>query len=359
MFSVRVDVNTERAGHADAVLVLADALSDWTDAVRQLAAADAGTDLEFQFDGRWYQVKVTTASTVRPQDVDSLTPRALDGGLIRVLIADRIPQVSREALSRLGWSWLDRRGHLRLRAPGLLVDRELLPQNDLVKTSRGRAWREVAFALLALPNDATGVRPLARSLDLSPASVSQQLQALRAADLLNRHGRALLPELFWELSGRWPVKTVPLQHEPRSGDPAGLDGFSPDLDGSAGTPGTPVGTPGWALSGTLAAVHWGAPIATSSVWPPDFLLPTPGQVSRAQRLLRPAADWASRGCTVAVTPVRQAVLQRFEPPDGQPALGTQWLLAHPVAVALDLSQDRARGREILAGWTPAGFRRVW
>jgi hypothetical protein len=36
-------------------------------------------------------------------------------------------------------------------------------------------------------------------------------------------------------------------------------------------------------------------------------------------------------------------------------------VAHPVVVALDVAQDRARGREIVAAWDPTdlGVIRVW
>lgn len=271
-----------------------------------------------------------------------------------MLVADRIPEAAREALNELGWSWLDLRGHLRLRASGVLIDRQAPPHETAPRQAAGRAWREVAFALLAREEEAVGIRPLARLLGLSPASVSQQLSALQATNLLDRHGRALVPELFWELAGRWRPESAPLLREPQPGDPQPL-GLG--LAGSHGTPGIPVGPPGWALTGTLAAAVWGAPVAVSADWPPDFLVPSTDQVARAQRVLRVSPDWSSRACTVAASPVRN--VPRYEPPNSQPAPGTPWLLAHPVAVALDLAQDGARGAEILSDWRPEGFRRVW
>jgi len=33
--------------------------------------------------------------------------------------------------------------------------------------------------------------------------------------------------------------------------------------------------PGWALTGTLAAVAYGAPVAARSDYPPEFYVPTP------------------------------------------------------------------------------------
>jgi hypothetical protein len=43
--------------------------------------------------------------------------------------------------------------------------------------------------------------------------------------------------------------------------------------------------------------------------------------------------------------------------EARPPVHQRWPLAHPVAVALDLAQDRARGREILDDWSPP--ERVW
>lgn len=273
-----------------------------------------------------------------------------------LLVAERIPQAARTALAERGWSWLDLRGHLRLRAPGVFIDRQVAPREAAPRQSTGRAWREVAFALLTLKDDAHGVRPLARLLGLSPASVSQQLSALHQANLLDRAGRALVPELFWELAGRWKADPMPLLRQPQPGDPHAL-GLG--LDGPPVAQGVAVGTPGWALTGTAAAVAWGAPIAASQDWPPDFLVPSPEQAMRAKRVLGAAPDWQTRACTIALSPVRQAILQRYEPLTSPAVAGAPWRLAHPVAVALNLAQDKARGAEVLVDWQADGFRRVW
>lgn len=349
VFTVQVDVNSGQA----AVEALHTALTSSGVDITAAPASDSGADILLNLDGRVVALQVKTAGTVRPADVAAL-PRADSGAVVRVLVAHRIPQPARDALREAGWSWLDLRGHLRLRASGVLIDSQVQLDQPAPRQAAGRSWREVAFALLARQDEAVGVRPMARLLGLSPASVSQQLSTMQKANLLDRQGRALVPELFWELAGRWQTQAVPLLREPQPGDPQSL-GLG--LAGSHGTPGIPVGEPGWALSGTAAAAAWGAPVAASQNWPPDFLLPSPQHVARAQRLLRVSPDWSSRACTVAASPVRD--LLRYEPPDSQPAPGTHWLLAHPVAVALDLAQDRARGTEILADWHPEGFRRVW
>ena len=37
----------------------------------------------------------------------------------------------------------------------------------------------------------------------------------------------------------------------------------------------------------------------------------------------------------------------------------RWRFAHGLFAALDLAQDRARSTEVLAGWEPKEFARVW
>ena len=60
--------------------------------------------------------------------------------------------------------------------------------------------------------------------------------------------------------------------------------------------------------------------------------------------------------TVRVAPVPAVVKNRVDL-DANP---TEWPLAHPLFVALDLAQDVDRGREILSTWTPnEGWTRVW
>ena len=321
------------------------------------SGADPTHDLVLDFDGRALAVDIKRASVVSPAHVQALSEYvASESSAIPMLVADRISEAARRLLRERGWSWLDLRGHVRIRGAGLLVDTSFRPRAEVpVPRSAGRAWREVCFALLREPQMPVGVRALARQLELSPAAVSGALAQMREASLLDREDRPLLPELFWALAERWEVKRVALTRPPQ---PQDLD-LELGLEGSQGTAGIPTGTPGWALTDTLAAVAYGAPLGVGSGWPPDFYVPDAIVLRRAVRVLGQANNWDDRGATAAVAPVRQVCQLRQEPPEDQ-VPGTHWLLADPLAVALDLAQDTSRGVEVLRDWTPLRrTARVW
>ena len=87
------------------------------------------------------------------------------GSRVRVVVADRIGEQSRQALQDAGWSWLDLRGTLHVQAPGVLVHAQVPsawerpgPRNPLAAP----AGLAVACALLATPADEHTVRGLAR-----------------------------------------------------------------------------------------------------------------------------------------------------------------------------------------------------
>lgn len=317
-----------------------------------MSAIDGG-DVRLDLDGRLLTLEIRRASVVTPAHVQALPHQTTGASRIPVLVGDRISAAARALLHERGWSWLDLRGSVHLRAPGVLLDTTVRPRTDVPSPrSGGRAAREVCFALLRQPQAVVGVRALASRLQLSPASVSAALAQLRAASLVDRQNRPLLPELFWFLADHWDVQRVALSREPVPGDPDLDLGFPDAADDVV------VDKPGWALTDTLAAVAYGARLAGSE-WPPDFYVPDALLLRRAVRVLGRAKDWDDRGATAAVPPVRQVCLVRYEPPpDIVP--GTHWLLADPLAVALDLAQDTARGLEILEGWTPPDWvSRVW
>jgi len=253
------------------------------------------------------------------------------------LVADRITSEAREMLDDAGWGWLDRRGHLRLRAPGVLIDtsvepsaREDAPPSEPI---RGRAGLAVAYRLLTSPTEA--VSPTRSGLTFAPSTISEAVSRLRETSLLEEDGTPLLPELFWVVADEWRTDRVWLAREPSADEANGND-----LEAS-----------GWCVSGTVAAVEWGAPVVSTVGAPPDLYVPGPAARNIAARRYGTARDPYEAAASVAVAPVSDVTAHR-EPPRSQP-----WPLAHPVAVALDLAQDRARGREILKDWSPP--ERVW
>ena len=246
----------------------------------------------------------------------------------------------RADLNAAGWSWLDRRGHLRLRAPGVFVDTDVPALSGVAAGPRaplaGRAGRTVAYQLL-LDACEGSARPLSPTKDapllhLAPSSVSVALADLRDAGLADRDGNATVPELFWELASAWTVEWTWLAVAPPA--PAELD------------------VPGWRRGGTAAAVALGAPAVTAGEHAVHLYVPSKVEATLEAR--RRGVVPGPSEAAIAVAPVPQIC--------DSPAAGIDsdgWPLAHPVAIALDLAQDVARGREILSDWEPAGRARVW
>jgi hypothetical protein len=197
--------------------------------------------------------------------------------------------------------------------------------------------------MLARQPDAA-VRTVARAVGRAPSTVSEVLKALRAEDLLTPRGEVAVPELFWEVAAVWrpasaDAATVQL---PRPADRTLAKSLRLGIED--------VAAPGWALTDTMAAAGYGAPVVVTSGHPLDFYVPDETTFRRARALLPPEASFAT--ATVRVAPV-PAVCSRREDAE------TTWPLAHPLFVALDLAQDAGRGREILEQWTPRRWRRVW
>ncbi len=279
---------------------------------------------------------------------------------LQVLVADRISAAARAELNRRGWGWLDLRGHLHIAGHGVFIDAEVPPITARTRRGdplSGAVGLEVACTLLLDPAAGHGVRDLARRLSRSPSTVSEVLGAFREQRLVTREGGAAIPDLFWEAASAWKSDEVHLAEHPRLGD--GSVNAALRLGSDVGE-----SQPGWALTGTLAASIYGAPVAAKSDFPPDFYVPDPDTVRRATRLLGVAADAAHRRASIRAAPVAMVCAQRVDPTSGMARVWSQasepWLLAKPLFVALDLALDPGRGREILDGWTPpAPWQRVW
>ncbi len=270
-----------------------------------------------------------------------------------VVVADRITADGRDVLRRAGWGWLDLRGHLRLVGPGLLIDSDVPALSRTVPDRSGLVGQvgvELAALLLLDPRASIGVRAAAAALSRAPSSISEAFRALHAMDLVDAERRPAVPALFWELAGRW---------KPVSHDLAGLPGAGRGRDNAALHMGTDdvESTTGWALTDTVAAAVYGAPVGMRADHPPDFYVPDQGTLRRAVQVLGPAATSSARAGRVRVAPVSAVCARRVD--------ATTWAneerpLAKPLFVALDLAQDPGRGREILDGWVPRKpWDRVW
>ena len=200
------------------------------------------------------------------------------------------------------------------------------------------------------PHRTYGVREAATEIARAPSSVSQELARLREAGLVNSRQLPVLPDLFRALARRWRPESIDVASLPESGTERPRDPMSAALRlGFA----DPEREPGWALSDTLAAIAYGAPWNTSGAYPPEFYVPDRAAMRRARQLLGGTTSRENRAATLRVSPVPLITDRRV-------GWDTEWPLAHPLFVALDLAQDPDRGSEALAAWDPPRrWQRVW
>jgi hypothetical protein len=281
-------------------------------------------DVRFDID----VVPVAYGTAARAEDVVARLP---DTRRVPVLVADRVTADARDRLADAGWGWLDRRGSLRVRGPAVLIDTNVpaavRPGQAPDDPVRGRAGIAIAYRLLTHPSEPMSTTR--SGLGFAPSTISDALKRLRSAGLVDGDGLPVIPELFWVLSERWTPERTWLTEEP--------DAKASDAAG-------------WCVSGTVAAAELGAPIVSAGATP-DLYVPGPVVVTIAARRYGVARDAGVAAASIAVAPAREVT-------DGaRPPVLQSWPLAHPVAVALDLAQDRARGREILDDWSPP--ERAW
>ncbi len=325
----------------------------------------ASPDLVFlDVDGRLVAVQLVRMAGPTPAQVSDLAgirEPSVSTNTLHVLVANRITDAVRAQLRSHGWGWLDLRGHIHLAGNGVFVDAQVPPVNDRAGRSdafSGTVGLEVACELLLRPGIPRGVRELSRILSRSPSIVSEVLSALRLDGLAKADSTAVLPDLFWATANAWRIRDVPPALPiPQAGEASVNAALQLGFDDV-------TSAPGWALAGTLAAAVYGAPVAARSDYPPDFYVPSATILKRATRLLGVAPDPSRRRANIRIAPVPAVCAQRVDAADSEArewASGnTEWPLADPLFVALDLATDPGRGREILDGWTPPRqWQRVW
>lgn len=331
----------------------------FTDAVNALGLhvsgpmpPDSTADVVLDLGGHHIPIELQYRSTLTPHEASRLLYKSADipSSHVQILVADRITAATRDMLNNAGVGWLDLRGHLRMTGAGIFVDTEVpatITRPERSDAFSGTAGIEVACRLLLRPNDAPRVRELARELNRSPSTISEILKLLRDQRLIDRDGRPVVPDLFWEVVKPWQAKPIAIAQYPHpTGDSRLAGALQLGLE-------QVESTTGWALTDTLAAVEYNAPIAAGSAYPPDFYVPTNAIAKRAVQVFGEASGWNSRRATVRVAPISAVCDTRVES-DGA------WPLAQPLFVALDLASDPERGREILEGWTPPPqWHRVW
>ena len=296
---------------------------------------------------------VTVCSRADSAFVGAVISRSLQTPWDRVVVvADRIPLDARDALAEAGISWYDRRGHLQLTGQGIYIDVTVKPDPRPATTTaegiRGRSGLAYATAVLLSPQEPRSLRAIARASELSAPSISTASAALRRAALVTEEGRPLIPDLFWALADAWNPRFVHLG--------GSLHDF---LDKEAGRPvlGAAL-TPGWALTGDIAARAWGASLVLRPTAAPAFYVPDLYALRVARRFLGDATH-ESHSCSIAVAPTPLACSTRVSRASAAVTEYGHFLFAPPLFPALELAGDLARGREILSEWSPPGDSRVW
>jgi len=332
-------------------------LADSVDAVRaaleeagiqidtRRVTANPGTALHLLVDGRplTLLLEITSYCTGRRAEevVARQSRRRRDEG--HLLVAERITTDGRTILTDAGWSWLDRRGRLHLRGAGVRVDIDVAPLGRAASSPSslapitGRGGKAVAYWLCAHPGRALSPTRSAPELGFAPSTISVAVRQLADAGLAGDDGAAIVPELFWELAGVWRTDRTWLAAAP---------------DPQHHQPADPL-APTWRRTGTAAAARYGAPVVTPGGEPIALYVPGPVDVSIALRR-HGAAEPGTGAAVVSVAPVTAATAG---PDDVDVPIIEGWSAAPLLAVALDLAQDRARGREILMDWDVPGA--VW
>lgn len=249
-----------------------------------------------------------------------------------LVVADRITADARELLTAAGWSWLDRRGRLHLWGPGIRVDVDIAPEvpapSPRTRPVSGRAGLTVAYWLCSYPGRHLSPTGSRRELRLAPSTISMTVRRLAEAGLVDDDGAGVLPELFWELADVWRPAWTWLIEKPDPPSRSSEDGA-------------------WRMTGTPAAAALGAPVVSTESQPSQLYVVGPVEVSiaaRAHGLTKPGLGTAA----VAVAPT-SLVTAGSAIGGGSPEVDG-WPVAPKLAVALDLAQDRGRGREVLSDW---------
>lgn len=310
-------------------------LRDVAEAVEALDI-DAHVDGEaLVIDGSRFVPGLVARAHPNPADLSQLIAEA-PGKVPAVVIADRISDAGRTVLRRAGWGWLDRRGHLRLWAPGVRIESPL-PGEAATAGRRGpsNAWTtvglEIALAALCEPGEPVTARAVAAKIGRSVGATHELIGRFVELGLIGRQTHlALLPDLFWEATARWPDD--------------GWIGLPVPLEAVAER----IGAEQLVRVDERAATLGGARIAAAGDLPPRCYVRAASALRRARALGDRGSRDAERPvrCWVRAAPVTWLPLNSEHPADA----AHPWSVGHPQLCALRLAADPARGREIVEDW---------
>jgi hypothetical protein len=310
-------------------------LQDIAEAVESLGI-DVGIDGEaLVIDGTRFVPGIVARAHPTPADLSQLVAEA-PGKVPALVVADRISDAGRAVLRRAGWGWLDRRGHVRLWAPGVRMESPL-PGDAATASRRGpsNAWttvgREIALAALCNPHEPVTARGVAATIGRSVGATHELIGRFVELGLIGSQTHLpLLPDLFWEASARWPDD--------------GWIGLPVPIEDVAER----IGAEQLVRVDERAATLGGARIAAAGDLPPRCYVRSASALRRARSL----GDRESRDedrparCWVRPAPVSWLPLNEAHPADAD----HPWSVGHPQLCALRLAADPARGREIVEDW---------
>ena len=264
-----------------------------------------------------------------PAELHSLVGEARGRGPA-VVVADRISDAGRDVLRAEGWGWLDRRGHLRLWAPGVRVEAPLRTIAGERPTS-GNLWTtvglEVALHTLVHPGDEVTARRVAPEIGRSVGATHELVARFTAAGLIGQaHPTAAAAGPLLGDRGELARRRL----DPAAGvDPRRRGQGRRSRPGARRRAGGDTRRrPGRrrrsAPRTLLRALGLGAATAARS-----------GRPRRA-----PTRCWVRR------SPVDWIPLHDEHPPDDE----HPWSVAAPMLCAVRLAADPARGREIVEDW---------
>jgi hypothetical protein len=310
--------------------------------IGDIAEAATALDIDAHVDG---EALLVDGNRILPQIVRRAHPTPADlsqlvaaapGKLPAMVVADRISDAGREVLRRAGWGWLDRRGHLRLWASGVRIE-SALPATAATAGRSGvvNAWTtvgmEIALAALCDPEAPVTARRVAAVIGRSVGATHELIGRFVELGLVGRQThRALLPDLFWEASARWPD--------------GGWVGLPVDLADVAER----IGGGELVRVDVRAATLGGARIAAVGDLPARCYVRSASALRRARALGErgPNDPELPVRCWVRASPVTWLPLNEDHPPDA----AHPWSIGHPQLCALRLAADPSRGREIVEAW---------
>lgn len=306
----------------------AELLEELADALGALDVPARVDDGALVVDGARLVPHLVARAHPTPADLHDLV-RSSGGRGPAVVVADRISDAGRDVLREHGWGWFDRRGHLRLWAPGLRLESDVT-SDAAAPSAGGNLWTtvglEVALHALVHPDRPVTARRVAPELERSVGATHEMIARFVSHGLIGqRTHKPLLPDLFWETAANWPDdEWVPLA--------------APIEEVAAR-----IGAAELVRVDERAATLGGARIAAAGALPARCYVRSPA----ALRKLRALADRdAPTRCWVRRSPVEWIPLNDQHPPDD----AHPWAVAHPVLCAVRLAADPARGREIVEDW---------